>query len=177
MNNDISINVLSIANKDIYICRKGIRRDCEINLLLISKGGIWHYTAIKSLSICSLAKHHGKQHFCNNCLQSFTLEFSEDKHQVYCEDNEAIRVEMPQKGSTVEFYDWKNQFKVPFIMYVDFESILEPIQDPNPVSTWPYTSEVTKHSPSGWCVYSKFVYGPSRPGTPSRSYGEVKDPF
>ena len=23
----------------------------------------------------------------------------------------------------------------------------------------PYTSEVTKHSPSGWCVYSKFAYG------------------
>ena len=29
-----------------------------------------------------------------------------------------------------------------------------------------YTSEVTKHSPSGWCIYSKFIY-----------YGEVKDPL
>ena len=60
-------------------------------------------------------------------------------------------------------------------MYADFESILEPIQGPNPVPTGPYTSEVTKHSPSGWCVYSKFAYGPSRLGTPSGSYGEVKD--
>ena len=51
MNNDISINVLSVENRDIYICRKGIRgsagswgeaprRGAEINLLLISEGGI-----------------------------------------------------------------------------------------------------------------------------------------
>ena len=160
--------MLLVENKDIYICRKGIRRDCEINLLLISEGGIPHYTAIKSLSRLhsrSNSKHHGKQHFCNKCLQSFTLESSRDEHQVYCEDNKAIRVEMPRKGSTVEFYDGQNQFKVPFIMYADFELILKPIQGPNPVSMGPYTSEVTKHSPSGWCVYRKFAYG------------EVKDPF
>ena len=65
MNNDISINVLSAENKDIYIYRKGTRRDCEINLLMISEGGIRHYTAIKSLSRLlsrSNFKHHGKQH-------------------------------------------------------------------------------------------------------------------
>ena len=50
MNNDISINVLSVENKDIYICKKCIRRDCEINLMLISEGDRWHYTAITSLS-------------------------------------------------------------------------------------------------------------------------------
>ena len=152
MNNDISINVLSVENRDIYICRKGIRGNCEINLLLISEGGIQHYTAIKSLSRLlsrSNSKHHGKQYFCTNCLQSFMLESSRDEHQVYCENNDAVRVEMPRKGSTVEFCDGQNQFKVPFIMYADFESILKPIQGPNPEPTGPYTSKVTKHSPSG----------------------------
>ena len=72
---------------------------------------------------------------------------------------------MLRKGSTVEFCDGQNQFKVPFIMYVDFESILEPIQGPNPEPMGPYTSKVTKHLPSGWCIYSKFMYGPSGPGT------------
>ena len=161
--------MLSVENKDIYICRKGIRRDLEINLLLISEGGIWHYTTVKSLSRLlsrSNSKHHGKQHFCNNCLQSFMLESRRDKHQVYCEDKEAIRVEMPRKRLMVEFCDGQNQFKVPFVMYVDFELILEPIQGaecpasrgPNPAPMGPstehgtfspYTSEVTKHSPSG----------------------------
>ena len=86
------------------------------------------------------------------------LESSRDEHQVYCENNEAVRVEMLRKGSTAEFCDGKNQFKVPFMMHADFESILEPIQGPNLEPTGSYTLEVTKHSPFGWCVYSKFAY-------------------
>ena len=60
------------------------------------------------------------------------LESRRDEYQVYCENNEAIRVEMPREGSTVEFCDGQNQFKVPFLMYADSELILEPIQSPNP---------------------------------------------
>ena len=71
MNNDISINVLSVENKDIYICRKGIRRDHDINLLLISEDDKLHYTVVKSLSRLLTSrntKHKCKQYFCNNCL-------------------------------------------------------------------------------------------------------------
>ena len=132
MNNDISINVLSVEDRDIYICRNGIRRDPEINLLLISEDDKLHYTEVKSLNrflSSSNSKHHGKQYFCNNCLQSFTQELSRDEHKVYCIDNKTVRVEMPQKGLTVEFCDGQNQVKVPFMMYTDFEAILEPIQE------------------------------------------------
>ena len=135
---------------------------------MISEDGTNHYTVIKSLSRLlrsSNTKHKCKQYFCTNCLQGFSLEASRDEHRVYCEGNETIRVEMPRKGSKIEFCDGQNQFKVPFIMYADFESILEPIQGPSLVPTGLYTSEVIKHSPSGWCVYSKFAYG------------EVKDPL
>ena len=117
---------------------------------------------IKSLSRLlrsSNTKHKCKQHFWMNCLQGFTLELSKDEHQVYCKDNETVRVEMPSKGLTIEFYDGQNQFKVPFTMYVDFEAILEPIQGSSPDPEEPYTSKVNQHIPSGWCVYSKFTYG------------------
>ena len=69
---------------------------------------------------------------------------------------------MPKKGSTVEFYDGQKQFKVPFMMYADFEAILEPIQgssSPNPNRSLAGTKEVNQHIPSGFCVYSKFTYG------------------
>ena len=165
MNNDISVNVLSVEDREIYICRKSIRRDRKINLLFISEDDKLHYTVVKSLSN---SKHHGKQYFCNNCLQGFTQKLSRDEHKVYCINNETVRVEMPQKGSTVEFYDGQNRFRVPFMMYADFEVILEPIQSPNPDPnqlcakgtdpTGPYTTEVNQHIPSGWCVYSKFAY-------------------
>ena len=94
-----------------------------------------------------------------NCLQGFTLESSRDEHQVYCENNETVRVEMPRKGSTVEFYDGQNQFKVPFMMYAEFEAILEPVQGPSPDPINSCTKEVNQYIPSGWCVYSKFAYG------------------
>ena len=160
-NNNISVNVLAVEGRDIYIHRKGRRMGREINLLLISEDGINHYTTIKRLSRLlrsSNTKHKCKQHFCMNCLQGFTQESSRDQHQAYCENNESVRVEMPKQGSTVEFKDGQNQFKVPFIMYADFESILEPIEFPNPNPNQRYTNEVSRHTPSGWCVYSKFTY-------------------
>ena len=83
MNNDISVNVLSVENKDFYICRKGIRRDSQINLLLISEDGKLHYTLIKNLSrllSSSNSKHHGKQHFCTDRSQGFVQESSRDEH-------------------------------------------------------------------------------------------------
>ena len=137
----------------------------EINLLMVCKNGIWYYNTIKSLSRLLSSKNSNtkcKQHFCMNCLQGFTQESSRDQHQVYCEENESVRVEMPKQGSTVEFKDGQNQFRVPFIMYADFESILEPMDpvepgSPNP--SQPYTNEVNQHTPSGWCVYSIFAYG------------------
>ena len=155
---------MAVEGRDIYIHRKGQRMGQEINLLMVSEDGINHYTAIKSLSrllkSSNTKKHKCKQHFCMNCLQGFTQELSRDQHQVYCEDNVSVRVEMSKQGSTVKFKDGQNQFKVLFIMYADVESILEPM---SPVElgspNQPYTNEVNQHKPSGWCVYSKFAYG------------------
>ena len=154
---------MAVEGRDINIHRRGWRMGREINLLMVSEDGINHYTAIKSLSRflkSSNTKHKCKQDFYMNCLQGFTQESSRDQHQVYCEDNESVRVEMPKQGSTIEFKDGQNHFRVPFIMYVDFESILEPMGPVEPGSpNQPYTNEVNQHTPSGWCVYSKFAYG------------------
>ena len=57
---------------------------------------------------------------------------------------------MPSKGSTIEFYDGYNQFKVLFMMYADFEVILKPTQGQNPDSEESYTMKVNQHIPSGW---------------------------
>ena len=127
--------------------------------------------AIKSLSrllSSSNSKHKGKQYFCTNCLQGFLLEANRDPHKVYCKDNEAVRVEMPRKGETIEFCDGQNQFKVPFTLYYDVEALLPPlpggVQAPmkerapdNPNE--PYAIKVSQHVPCGWNVQSKFTYG------------------
>ena len=153
----------------------------EINLLLISESatakrgdaridGRWHYTAIKSLSrllASKNSKHKGKMYFCMNCLQGFSTELTRDEHYAYCSNNEAVRVEMPfKKHLVLMFIDGQNQFKVPFVIYADFESILEPIQGCSQDSSNPYTDKVNKHIPSGFWTYSTFAYP-----------GEVKDPL
>ena len=131
--------------------------------MLIDDAERRHYTAIKSLNGLvgsSNSKHGHKQHFCLNCLQGFHSETSRDNHFEYCKDNEAVRIEMPKEGSFMEFHDWQNQFKVPFVMYGDFEAILKPTNmatNINPEE--PYTLEVNQHVSSGFSVYSKFAYG------------------
>ena len=133
--NNISVNVLAVEGRDIYIHRKGQRVGLEINFLMVFEDGIQHYTAIKSLSRLLSSKNSNtkrKQHFCMNYLQGFTQESSRDQHQVYCKNNESVRVEMPKQGSTVQFKDGQNQFRVPFIMYTDFELILERIDPVEP---------------------------------------------
>ena len=80
---------------------------------------------------------------------------------------------MPHKKPIVEYSDGQFQFKVSFIMYADFESILEPISGPGnnePTAHRPHlristTRDISVHVPSGWCIHSEFAYS------------EVKDPL
>ena len=72
--NSISVNILGLDGKDIYVLRKGGRNGKEIHLLMISEdpkdpasgNGINHYTAVKSLSRLLSSKNSNtkcKQHF------------------------------------------------------------------------------------------------------------------
>ena len=84
--NNISVNVLAVEGRDIYIHRKGRRMGREINLLMVSEDGINHCAAIMSLSRLlksSNTKHKCKQHFCMNFYQGFMQESSRGQHQVY----------------------------------------------------------------------------------------------
>ena len=121
-----------------------------------------NYIAIKSLRRLlsrQNSKHKESQHFCINCLQGFAEQKSRDEHYVSCQSNEAVRIEMPNRKPIVEYSDGQYQFKVPFMMYADFELILEPIQGASNNPNVSSTRGVNVHTPSGWCIYSKFSYG------------------
>ena len=160
--NRIGVNVLALNGRTPYICRKGGDYDRVVNLMIIEDEDKKHYVAIKSLERLlskQNSKHKESQHFCSNCLQGFSDIMSRNNHYEYCRSNESVRIEMPTKNPIVEYSKGQHKFKVPFIMYADFESMLEPIQgvsnDPNVSST----RGVNAHKPSGWCLHSKFTYG------------------
>ena len=134
-NNEIGVNLLAIKNKKIYICRKGRDYNRIVNLMLIAdveNQNKKHYVAVKSLSRLlskQNSKHKEAQHFCTNCLNGFESEIIRDEHYEYCRSKDSVRVEMPTKNPIVKYTDGQYQFKVPFVIYADFESILVPLRD------------------------------------------------
>ena len=66
---------------------------------------------------------------------------------------------MPNRKPIVQYSDGQYQFKVPFMMYAGFKSILEPIQGASNNPNVSSIRGVNVHTPSGWCVYSHFSYG------------------
>ena len=74
-------------------------------------------------------------------------------------NNESVKAEMPHKNPITQYSDGQFQFKVPFIMYTDFESMLKPIQGPGNDLRISSTRGVNNHVPSGWCIRSEFAYG------------------
>ena len=89
----------------------------------------------------------------------FTLKPAEINTFEYCKDNEAVRIEMPEEGSFVDFHDGQNQFKVPFAMYADFKAILKPTEGLSYNPEKLCTKEINQHNPSGFCLNSVFTYG------------------
>ena len=160
--NKISVNILTIEDKQIYIHRKGAPYNRIANLMIINENNRKHYVAIKSISRLlskQNSKHKEAQHFCMNCLQGFKEERSRDEHIRYCKNNEAVQIEMPHRHPRLKYLQGQFQFKVPFIMYADFESMLEPIQGPGNDPRMSSTRGINVHTPSGWCVRSEFAYG------------------
>ena len=106
--NEITINILAFERKKVYICRKGKEYDRVANLMLITDQNDKQYVAIKSLRRLlsrQNSKHKESQHFCINCLQGFREKKSRDEHLVYCRNNEAIRIEMPNSKPIVQYSD------------------------------------------------------------------------
>ena len=61
---------------------------------------------------------------------------------------------MPKKGTCIEFDKFTKKLKVPFVVYADFESYMEPVNnDAGADDTQSYTKKYQKHTPSGFCYY------------------------
>ena len=106
------------------------RFDQHVNLLLISDGQKSHYCWIKSMSRLLADQHSSKIKYlyCIYCLQGFTSHRVLEKHQIYCKEHGAQRVELPKEEDKWLFYkDVRKQLKVPYIIYADFESFQIPI--------------------------------------------------
>ena len=44
-----------------------------------------------------------------------------------CSEHDAVKLEMPEEGSTIKFKDHSKKMRVPFVIYADFECFTEKI--------------------------------------------------
>ena len=100
--------------------------------------------------------------FCCYCLQAFSTEEILKGHiKDFFKINGKQRIIMPKKDEYVKFKHYERKIKSPFIIYVDFESILVPEnnEEQNPEES--YTNKYQKHIACSYgyklvVVYQKF---------------------
>ena len=90
----------------------------------------WHYLAVKKLSALLrgiTSKCHGDFYYLN-CLHCFATEKNRQWHKRACKNKHFCNVIMPSRNTKIlEFNKYQKSDKTPFIIYADFEFIIEKI--------------------------------------------------
>ena len=130
--NEIRINVFGYENRQpfpIYVSKEKFD-DC-MNLLLKTEDENRHYVLIKDFNkfMYNQTKHNGRKHFRMHCLSHFNSEGALANHASNCIIiNGEKSIKMPEEGSTIKFENYHKQLRAPFVIYADFEALMEKIQ-------------------------------------------------
>ena len=159
-NPDISIAVFCFKDEKFRPMNqlKNYGRKHHIDLLYTSNKVTNHYCLIKNFSRLmnsSKSKDERKKYYCRNCMLGYRSKEALSKHWPYCKEHSCVRVELPEKGSSVGFRHPERKMRVPFVIYADFESYIKPIYTCGPDEKKSFTKEYQKHTPSSFCYYIK----------------------
>jgi len=181
LNTEISVNVFRFDNiSKVYPLKiSKFKRQKEIDLMLLENK---HYCLVKNLSrLMSMqtSKHHGEIVVCRRCLNHFPNDKALEKHEENCQNHDAIKIVLPEKGSILELKIHKHSMRVPIVVYADFESFTKPIDSCQPDPDRSFTKAYQKHEPSGFCFHAKCLDKYSEPTlfTKTRKEENVADIF
>ena len=153
--NSVNINVFGYENKQpypIYISKE--KYEDHIELLLVTEKENKHYVLIKDFNrfMYSQTKHEHRKHFCMHCLQCFSSERVLSNHKDICiQVNGTQAIKMPNKDNNIlKFNNFHKQQPVPFVIYADFESILEKIHGCKQDGNKSYTEAYQTHTDCGF---------------------------
>ena len=161
LNNDIALNILYIPHntKKIQLAYK------QVILLMITDGEKWLYLAVKNLPglLKRITSTHEKDIYCLNCFHSCRTKSKLESHKKICENRDYCHVEVLTKDNNIIKYNHgEKSMKVPFIIYVDLECLLEKmntcINNPNESST----TKINKHTPSGYSIFTSSSFDESK---------------
>lgn len=102
-----------------------------------------------------LSNHNGAVFICNGCVQHF---HSTDKFAQHKQECGGIVTRLPSEDKAIlKFTHYERQLKVPFVVYADFECVLEDVVSANTTKT----SMIQKHTPCAFSYNIKCSYNSS----------------
>ena len=167
LNNEIALNILYVPHntKKIHVAYKSkhnLNHEKQVILLMISNGENWHYLVVKKLSglLRGITSNHKEDFYC---FCAYSTRNKLEEHKKIWENNKYCNVEMPTKdNNTIEYNQREKSIKLPFVIYADLECLLEKIStcqnNPNESST----TEINKHTPSGYSLFTHCSFDKSK---------------
>ena len=156
-NNNINVNVFSFDENSgrygrVYTLRLSkTEHEKTINLFLYDE----HYGVVKDLSrlVSGQTNKQGhKKHICLRCLNHFKSLKSLENHLELCKNHDHQRHVYPNKQNKhASFKEFQKTHRVLFVVYADFECLVEPTGNKIGKGTVQYQ----KHTPSGFCYTIK----------------------
>lgn len=99
---------------------------------LIKKEPNYHYVWIKDISKLlgrQVSNHHGKKYFCDRCFHYLHTKTKFTEHVKKCFKMNQGEIILPDENNeeknTISFKNFNNKQKMNFVIYADFESLLE----------------------------------------------------
>ena len=128
---------------------------------MINDAEKWHYLAVKSLSalLNGITSNHNGDFYCLNCFRAYTTKNKIETHKKIRENHEYCHVQMSHEDNKIIKYNQgEKSIKSPFIIYADLEILLEKINTcyNNPEES--STTEINKHTPSGYSLFTHFSF-------------------
>ncbi|KAB0790253.1 hypothetical protein PPYR_15409, partial [Photinus pyralis] len=127
-----------------------------------------HYCYISNMSrliSMQVSKHKEAIYLCDGCLQYFTSQENLWRHSrfdcnyvcTFLPTKEPILTKwgQPSFDNRLKFNNYQNKIKHPFVVYADFESLLKPIEGPQPNPLLQFTTKTFEHEPYSFAYYIK----------------------
>ena len=144
-----------------YKSKHNPTREKQEVLLMITDGEKWHYLAVIRLSglLRGVTSNNNGDFYCLNCFCSYRTKNKLELHRKFCENRDYCQVEMPNKDNNTIEFNQKDPGKAPLVFYADLECLLEKINTcyNNPEES--STTEVNKHTPSGYSTFTNCSFG------------------
>ncbi|XP_050547615.1 uncharacterized protein LOC126909241 [Daktulosphaira vitifoliae] len=164
-NPNVSVNVYGLERDDVkmkwlvYPLRVADQeQQNHFDLLYIGDSVKSHYAYISDFSKLvrkQKTRHQGRIYTCKRCFTCFDDRPKKhilrgqqalEQHKLICGKNKPILPVMPAEGSKVEFEAWVKTQRLPFVIYADFEALLEKTDD----RMGAYTRTVHTHHPMSY---------------------------